>query len=288
MDKKTRGHKQKKPSLKTAKKVVAKQHKKQKKSNSDTFSLTCKSSAIITPTQGVLVSNYFYTTIPLMHPTLYIGVTQNAEFNLYKNMYDQCRINSVLVRVQPKANTLSQVEAQADATNLVTGDGLVHTVIDRDGMNSANIQLMSRYPSYKKFDQKKPFTRKYSIKWPTGVWLDTANLYEDTSLLKQIGANGGVFLYAENILEDANELINEPFADVHIWYNVVFRGKTQGSLSYDTETGAVTVRSLDTLPSLLEPTPLGNFRGTIKDSIKLPDSEEGEAEAPITDETLAV
>jgi hypothetical protein len=75
-----------------------------------------------------------------------------------------------------------------------------------------------------------------------------------------------VYLYAENLLEDVLEVFNEPFGDIHIWYNVVFRGKTQGALTYDPETGGVTVRAVDSLPTL-DPTPLLNIRGSIADTL---------------------
>lgn len=248
---------------KKAKKVVQHANKVKKSKNLDTFSLTCKTNATIIPIQGVTVSNYFYTTIPLLNSAIAVGVTQNAEFNLFKNLYDQVRVNSVLVKVTPKANTLSQAEAQYDGNMNLTGDGMVHTVIDRDDAPPANITQLSRYPSYKKFNQKKSFVRKYSVKWPTGVWLDCQNIYENMSLLKQVGALGGIYLYSEDIPEDANELINEPFASIEIWYNVVFRGKTMGSLSFSGN--SVTVTPSTDLPSVA-PTPLYNIRGSIEDT----------------------
>jgi len=273
-----------KPRVAAAKKVMAKVHKKQMKSNSDTFAITVKSIAQIVPVQGVSVANYIYTTIPLMSSALNVGVTQNAEFNLYKNMYDQVRINGLTIRVTPKANVFDAINGNAENMTQ-SGDGLIHTVIDRDGPSTTNIQVMSRYPSYKKYSVLKPFGRSYSIKWPTGIWLDTSNLYESPDLLKQVGAFGGVYLYAENLLEDVLEVFNEPYGDIHVWYNVVFRGKTQGALSYDAETGGVTVRAVDSLP-LLSPTPLLNVRGSIADTLttQTTDLEDNKlGETPITD-----
>lgn len=257
--------KSKKVSYAKAKRTMEKVNKKKKAKNMDTFSLTVKTSALMVPVQGVTVSNYVYTTVPLMNSTLYTGVTQNSEFILYRNMYDQVRINSVMVKVTPKANVLDQVYSQ-DNSLTTTGDGLFHTIIDRDAPGATSIQAWSKYPSYRKFNQKKSFSRKYNISWPKGIWLDTANLYDDMSLLKQVGALGGIYLYAENVLEDVGELINQPLADIHIYYNVVYRGKTAGALSYDFETGGISVRPNDTLP-LLTPTPFVNVRGSINDTI---------------------
>ena len=264
--KKTAPTMKRKTTFASAKKVIRQVDKRKRKSNSDTFTLVCKTQANIVPAQGVLVANSFFTTVPLMDPVLSIGVTQNAEFNLYKNMYDQVRINSVMIKITPKANVLDQAVQQNDLYNS-SGDGMVHSVIDRDGSPPQSKNVFQRYPSYKKYSVFKPFTRKYNVKWPTGVWLDTQNIYEDTTLLKRLGCTGGIYLYAENILEDVGELLNEPFADIQIWYGVVFRGKVQGSLVYDVETGGVTVLSADALPPGTM-TPLSNIRGsTIYDSI---------------------
>lgn len=238
------GAKRKMP-YKKAKQVVAKTNRKLKAKNMDTFAITLKNSALIIPIQGITTSNYLYNTFRLLdQATSTYSLVNNIEYNLYKNMYDQVRVNSLMIKVTPKANVLSQQEAQADSQNLVTGDGLVHTVIDRDGPGPWSISMLSKYPSYRKRDQKKPFTMKYSVKYPVGIWLDTANVFEDFTLLNRLGLSGGITMYAENLIEDANELINEPWADIHVYYNVVFRGKTNAQLSYNDD-GSVTVQSYE-------------------------------------------
>lgn len=236
--KKTRS--QKKPSLKAAKKVIGKYHKSQKAKSMDTYPLTCKFTMTSIPTQGATVSNYVYHSFPLMNPSSTTDVTQNAEFSLFKNIYDQVRINSILIKVTPKANVLSQAEAQYDGVMTLTGDGLVHTVVDRNSAGPWNVSALTKYSSYRKFNQKKAFSRSYKVSWPKGVWLDCKSIYDDQTLLKRLGCFGGLTLYAENLPEDANEVINEPWADIHIYYNVVFRGKTSASLS-STDGGGVKV-----------------------------------------------
>lgn len=230
-----------KPTVAAAKKVVTKLKRKQKAKNMDTYPLTCRFTMTSIPGQGGTVSNYVYHNFALMNPTSQYDVTQNSEFALFKNIYDQVRINSILVKVTPKANTLSQAEAQYDGNLTLKGDGLIHTVIDRDGSAPYSIPAMTKYSSYRKFNQKRAFSRSYKVTWPKGIWLDAQNIYDDQTLLKRLGCTGGISIYAEDLPEDVGEVINEPWADIHIYYNVVFRGKTQSALSLDEETGAVTL-----------------------------------------------
>ena len=235
-----------KESVPKARAVITKYNRKQKAKAMDTFALTCKVSMTSIPGQGATVSNYVYHNLQLMNPTSSYDVTQNTEFALFKNMYDQVRINSLLVKVVPKANTLSMAEAQYDSNLTMIGDGVVHTCIDRDGAGPWNKAGISKYTSYRKYDIKKPFTRSYKITYPKGVWLDAQAIYEDQTLLKRLGATGGITIYAEDLPEDKNEVINEPWADIHLYYNVVFRGKSGNALTIDDETGAVTVNRLET------------------------------------------
>ena len=232
-------------------------------SNKDTFSVQLRSTGTIVPTQGIVAANYFYTTIPLMGTTIDIGVTQNAEFKLYKNMYDQVRINSVHIKVTPKANVLSQSEATNDAALNLKGDGIVHTVIDRDNLPSTQVSRLIRYPSYKAYSVMKTFTRDYAITWGRDEWLDTEDLYADMNYLRRMGALGGIYLYAENLLENGGELLNEPWGQIEVTYGVVFRGKVQSSLAVN-EAGDVTVGKPGTTET--PPTPLINLMGTINDS----------------------
>lgn len=230
--------------VKKATKIVAKKKRVQKKSNSDTEYMTFTSEGQLIPSQGLTVTNYLYTAVPLITSTTAIGCTQLKEFVLYNNQYDQVRINSVTVRYIPKANVLSQVDAQLDAVYNLAGDGLIHHVIDRDDNAPSNVGSLQRYPSYRKSQIFKPFTRRYSVTYPPGVWLDSQNIYSDETLLRRLGCFGGVYMYAENILEDLNEIFNEPMATIQVTYGVVFRGKTSGNLAYNTETGAITITPL--------------------------------------------
>lgn len=218
--------------MKKAQRVVGKVRKSKAKRNMDTFFLQVKNTGIITPTQGVAVSNYVYNAWSLdpTAPSSGMSHLTNTEFILYQSMYDKYRINSVTVTVTPKANVFDAGQAQNDAAYTLTGDGMVHTCIDRDGIAPSNIYAISRYPSYRKFSALKKFSRKYAIRYPTGVWIDcqTPGTFPAP---KELGLTGGITIYAENLIEDKGELYNEPWAEVHVAYDIVFQGKTMNKLS---------------------------------------------------------
>lgn len=237
---------------------MASKKKSQAKKNMDTFFLKAQMMATLTPQQGVVVSNYLSWFPQLLNATSPYGIAQNTEFAFWCKLYDQVRVNSMTIRVVPKANVLDQINAQNDASFRVTGDGLIHHVIDRDSAPPQNINALQRYSSYKKTSVLKPWTRSYSIKYPVGVWLDTDNIFEDETLIRRLGGNGGIYVYAENLLEDLGELINEPYASVYITYNCVFRGKTMVRSIGFNEDGTITLtpdssveRAPDTEPVVL-------------------------------------
>jgi len=170
------------------------------------------------------------------------------------------------MKVTPKGNVLDQANAQNDTLFNNSGDGLVHTCIDRDGVAPSSTAVISRYPSYKKYDIKKPFTRSYSIRYPTGVWLDCQSP-STFSMKKELGLSGGITLYAEDILEDSGEVWNEPWAQVQVQYNIVFQGKTSNSLTgvYDMSGALVgmTINAVDLTATQRNLTIATNVRGTL-------------------------
>lgn len=222
-----------KPMLNKAKKILAKTKRTKAKKNMDNFFFKAKTEAVIKPSQGATVANYISSFWSLMSATSVVGVTQNQEFQLYRTLYDKVRINSIKITIKPKANVLDQYNAQNDLLINSTGSGVFHSVIDRDDQPPANIPRLSRYPSYKRTSVLKPLTRMYSIRYPTNVWLDCQNIYEDNTLLKRLGAFGGIYIYAENLLEDNLEIFNEPWAEVLLEYNCVFQGKTSAGITMD-------------------------------------------------------
>lgn len=255
----------KRPALKAAKKVVSKAHKRAAKSNKDTFFLMAKTGTTLIPTQGITVSNYVYQHFPLLQQGAPLAVTGIPEFNLYRLQYDQVRINSVKVVVKPKANVLDMFNAQSDNVANLGGTGMIYTAVDRDGPGPSNIAALERYPSFKKYSLLKGFTRQYSIRWDQSFWLDCQNIYagSEDDVLRRMGCLGGVTIYAENILEDVGEIINEPWADVEVYYGCVFRGKTSASLNLNDD-GSVTITPQENfVPLPFSPLGVGTHSGVV-------------------------
>lgn len=278
-----------KPSLKKAAAVVSKNRVKKAKQNMDTFFLKTKTLLTLTPAQGVSVSNYIYGGF-VMNPGAGTNFyTNNAEFNLYKLQYDKFRVNSVKLIVRPKANVLDQTNAQNDSNFTLTGDGMIHTCIDRDGLAPSSISVISRYPSYKKYRVDKPFSRSYAIKYPTGVWLDCDDP-ATFSMSKELGLTGGITIYAEDLLEDSREVFNEPWAEVEVQYNIVFQGKTSNKLTgvYNelSELVGVCINKVDVniMRPLTEPQ---GIRGTLDADVQIGQDASGNALLiPVNDETV--
>jgi len=279
--------KARKPSMKKAKAMVTKQRKQKAKRNMDTFFLKARNEGTITPSQGLTVANYVYWAVdldPTNGSSYGMSHRNNAEFQLYKRMYDKYRINSVRVTVTPKANVLDAVVGQNDALYTLSGSGVIHTVVDRDDRAPSNVAAMTRYPSYRKYSTLKKFSRSYAVKYPTGVWIDCQNP-EDFELRKGLGLLGGPTFYAENFVEDGGEVFNEPWAEVVVEYNIVFQGKTQGQLSFSFDEGgkvtSVTIEDHDITESapITEPAP----RGTVSDLRIVTDT----VSAPIDDKGSA-
>lgn len=271
--KKTRSSK---PSMAKAKRMVTKQHKAKAKKNMDTYFLKTKNTVTVTPSQGVAVSNYFYQAYTLDPgntggTALYL---QNAEFLLWKLQYDKFRVNSVKITVVPKANVLDQATHGSDSVLNSSGDGLVHTAIDRDGLAPSSKAIITRYPSYRKYSVLKPFSRSYAIKYPTGIWADCDNIGA-FSMAKELGLTGGITLYAENILEENSEVFNEPWATITVEYSIVFQGKTSNSLSgvyQDGELVGVTISKVDPTV-MLELSPQANVSGTLSSDTRTQDDQ---------------
>lgn len=230
--KKTMGKRQ----LAKAKRIIGNKKVSKAKSNQDTHFLRCKTNVYLTPVQGTTVTNYIYAAFQLYTtgtvPTW--DVRNNTDFKLYSKMYDRFRINRMNIRVTPKANVLDMANAQADGYLSLSGTNTIHTAIDRDGSVPVSIDAFRKYSSYKQYSLLKPFSRSYSVRWPRSVWLDCDEfLSSDTQITRTIGCSGGITLYAENVLEEIGEGLNEPWAQVEITYDVVFEGKTMRSVTID-------------------------------------------------------
>lgn len=260
-----RGRRVPRRALRKAKKVLANRKVKMAKKNMDTFFLRAKVTGNILPSQGVTVSNYISSYWKLLDPTSAVGVTNNSEFGMYCSIYDRVRVNSLRVRIVPKANMLDMGQAQNDTTYNVTGDGKVHTAIFREGDGfSGNVARFSRQPSYKAYSVLKPIVRSYKITYPKGVWLDAQNIFNDTTLLQRLGALGGIGIYAENLLEDNSEIFNEPWASVEFSYDCVFQGKSVIALIKDASGNIVLTNPTTVTPPT--PSKIVNIGGTFNDT----------------------
>lgn len=247
-----------KQTAKTFRRREAKHKKRQARNNTDTLFVPVDVTGILKPQQGVTVSNYLSWFPQLLaDPSSTISVQNANKFMVHAIMYDKVRINSMTLRIVPKANTLDQATAQNDATLTLTGDNMIHTCVDRNNCPPADITSLAQYSSYKAYDSKKPFVKTYKVVYPKGVWLDTLKGkidQTDTTLLKKLGLLGGIYLYAENFVEDVGEIFNEPWANFRITYNCVFMGKSLPNLSASyNEDGSIKSLSLKPIENLTNP-----------------------------------
>jgi hypothetical protein len=183
----------------------------------------------VAPTQGVTVANYLYYFFPLIDqnagiPTL---LSNQGEFILNCAMYDRFRVRGITVKYTPHANAQDNALNQNDAYNY-GGDGLMHSVVDRNGVpSSADMGTFMRYGSHKQKSLLKTQSRSYWVKYPTNVWFQCASPPTPSYITSYggWGLTGGVGWYAENLLEDSAELFNETIGVFSITYHVEFSGK---------------------------------------------------------------
>jgi len=250
--------------LKKAVRIVGKVQAKKRKQNSDTMSLLCKTQIDIVPQQGLNTSNYVSQFFSLLPDSDFVSVLNNADFTIYRTLYDRFRVNSMLVQWTPRPNVLDQSNAQSDSANNL-GDNLLHYACDRDGRAPTQVGAMLKYSSYFKSTVLKKHSRKYSASYPRGIWLDTNSPGDKSQLSKGMGLQGGVSVYGENFLEDGGEIWNEPIGTFTIWWRVVFQGKVAGKVSYNSETQEVCILPAEQIP--LKPVnPIYSQHGTIADT----------------------
>jgi len=219
--------------------------------NMDDHRVVIKTAGSITPLQGLTVSNYVYTYwspgIGLSIPT---GQSQPlascAEWQLYRNMYDQWRVNRVTVRIIPRANVVDAVGliAQNDTGSITQGKGVYYTVEDRDGIAPGYIGSLNKYASVKVSRLTSRLTRSYSPTNNKSLWLDCQDQAGLGEVQRTMGMMGGITLYAESLPEVAGTLTNSVWADVEVSYDVTFRGKCLVNIIKNDD-GTVTVAPVD-------------------------------------------
>lgn len=266
------------PSKKTiskVKKVMAKKTKQKAKSNLDTKFVQCTTNLVVSAAQGVTVFNYLYAPIPMIYNNPN-SIGFNQQFNFYAQQYERVRINKMTIEYIPKANVLDLATAQNDALFTLTGDGLIHTCIDRNSAAPSNISMIQKYPSYKAYSVLKKFKRHYKVLWPKGVWLDAKKpLSDQQSIIDQIGGNGTVTMYAENLLEDVSELFNEPIANLKVTWDCVFEAFSPPTLKFDIDASGNKTILLTAQESVVS-VPISKItalNGTIQDYITQPNDD---------------
>lgn len=238
----------------SARKLRSRRVKNAAKKNLDTKFVQCVVEGSITPKQGVFVSNYLYGFVPLLDADPNYGVMSTDKFKVHQTLYDRVRINSMRIILTPKANTFDASQAQNDANLTLSGNGMIYSVIDRDGpgpwLTSGTAgdmpKLYEQYPSCVTKSLLKKLVRTYGTKWPKNMWLDTDpnQIVALEEVATRLGLFGGVTWYAENLVEDAGEVFNEPWGHMRIEYNCVFQG-TKPTNTKVTD-GVITITPIET------------------------------------------
>lgn len=248
-----RAYKKRAMKRKPAKK--AKRIARKRENNMATRTEVIKLTSAIVPVEGDRVSNFVYGYWS-PSPQFNAGVVPQSqplfaskEFTLFRNMYDQFRVNSITLTVIPRytVTDAATLVALADGTTpqITMGKGVYYTVEDRDGVAPSNIEALKRYESVKQHKVTSRMSRKYSVKTGNSLFdcQDPAGLDQ---IQKAIGLKGGITVYGESLPEVANTMKNGVWADVEVSYNVTFVGKALVSVAIN-EDGSVTISQPDPL-----------------------------------------
>lgn len=239
--------------LKRAQRVVERVQRRKMRSGGDTHSLkvTQTFDAPLAPGSSNPASactNY----IGIWQPLALFDSTNPAcawmfpEFDLYTNLYDRVRINSVTVEWIPKANIYDVLNALNDTTVTTTGDLMFHTVIDKDSKGPLNVKSLQRYGSYKRFSVKKYWKRTMRMTYPKSYWINTIGPNSDANTLQSIGGCSYMTVYTENLPSNVTNPTYNNFGTFKITYNVVFQGKYAASITAQDD-GSVLIRKVNQL-----------------------------------------
>lgn len=219
--------------------------------NMDDHTVVHKLAGSITPLQGATVSNYIYSYwTPGITATPAQGQSNpligSSEFQLYRNLYDQFRVNRVTLRIIPRANVADQTTliAQNDSGSITQGKGVYYTVEDRDGIAPGYVGSMNKYASVKVTRLTSRLTRSYAPNNTKSTWFDCQDPAGLDQLQRSIGMRGGITIYAESLPEVTNAVLNSVWADVEVLYSVTYRGKAMVNLMVN-EDGSVTAAPAD-------------------------------------------
>lgn len=216
----------------------------------DDHTVIHKVAGSITPLQGLTVSNYVYTywspAPNYLSPAQSNPLFSSAEFNLYRNLYDQFRVNRVTIRIIPRANVVdaTNLVTQNDSASITQGKGVYYTVEDRDGIAPGYIGSMNKYASVKVTRLTSKLTRTYMPTNAKSLWFDCQDPAGLDQISRSIGMRGGITLYAESLPEVTNAVLNSVWADVEVLYSVTYRGKAMVNLTVN-EDGSVLASPVD-------------------------------------------
>lgn len=228
------------------------------KQGQDMIVRTFKQSSYMSPYQGATVTNYIKSFFSPFSPSGNARLRDMPEFNLFANMYDRYRIDSVSIRIIPRVNVNTAAVTASSSYN--NSNAVYYVTMDRDSVAPSSIVQLKRYKSTRVLSQLKGCRTTYSVKWPKGFWLDTTSDREPTQnnpIANSIGLIGGITVYGENFTERAGSVSNYIWADCEVSYRVAFQTYNPQSLSLD-EVGNVSIaKGSDDDDSQKPITPLG-------------------------------
>lgn len=229
--------------MKTTKTARKSSKSKAVKQGADTFRKTFSISTALNPSQGLSVTNYLKYFFSPYNPNGSVLLRDQAEFRAWANMYDRYRIDGVSIRIIPRVNSVTQTTMGSSYNN---SSGVYFITMDRDSVAPSSIVALKRYKSTRVVSQIKGAKASYRVKWPKSFWLDTTNDLNPTqnnTMACQIGAVGGITVYAENVTEPSGALTNHIWADCEIKFRCSFQTYNPRSMTLDPETGAVTIEA---------------------------------------------
>lgn len=211
-----------------------------------------KMTTALTPGQGVQVSNYIRSFVS-PQPGATSGTVSwstNPEVRLFRSMYDRYRINSVGIRIIPRANVQLAIGVGGSSQN--NSQGVYYVAMDRDSAVGGAVNQIKRLKSVKCYSQLKGCRHTYSVKYPKAVTWDTLQDFDSPAsgtknAMEALGIYGGITIYGENFPENADRLLNNIWADMELTYNMTFYSYSPRDIQYDPETDTVTVRQTDTV-----------------------------------------
>ena len=237
-------YRKKAPKAKRARRVRAREN------NMDDHTVVHKMAGSITPQQGLTVSNYVYTwwspSAKVQTPPQSNQLLFSSEFGLYRNLYDQYRVNYMTVKVIPRANVVDAIllVQQNDSAQITQGKGVYYSCEDRDGIAPGLVGALNKYASVKCHKLTKSMTRTYKPNNAKNLWFDCQDPAGLQEPARAGGYLGGITIYGESLPELIGTLANSVWADCEVSYSVTYRGKAMTQLTTNDD-GSVTVGQFD-------------------------------------------